>query len=153
MPSYVRPVLRASIVLSVLLSAACGDSPTPTSPTTATTAPTTPVAAPPIYTEEFVGVVPVSGSTFYSFSVTQYGTVNVTLRSVGGAFVPSTLTLGLAIGVPSAETCATTASVNTASGSTAQLTGAYAAGVYCVKVSDVGNLFAPAHVTVSIAFP
>ncbi len=152
MPTRVPRRSLVALVAVVLAASACDKTETPTSATTTpTTAPTT--AAAPAFTEEFAGTVPVSGSTFYSFSVTQYGTVNVTLTRVGGAFVPPTVMLGLAVGMPSAETCATTTSINTASGSAVQLAGAYAAGVYCVKVSDVGNLFAPANVLVTIAYP
>jgi hypothetical protein len=147
--------LRLSCLLPVLVGsslavAGCG-SDTPTSPTT-TTETVTAIAA-PAFTEEFAGTVPISGSTFYSFSVTTYGTVNVTLTSVGGTYVPSTVTLGLGLGVPSGETCALTSSINTAKSSTAQLTGTYQPGVYCVMVSDVGNLFAAATVAVTIAYP
>ncbi len=146
-----RTLLCTWVAAFALFSASCGNADTPTSPTTPATTATT--AASPIYTEEFIASVPVSGSAFYSFTVTVYGTVNVRLAAVSGAFVPSTVTLGLGLGTPSGETCATTASINTAAGSNPQLTGVYAAGVYCVKVSDVGNLFAPATFTVSIAFP
>jgi hypothetical protein len=61
--------------------------------------------------------------------------------------------LGLGIGQPSGTDCVTTTSVNTAAGSTPQATGAYNAGVYCAKVSDIGNLYAPASFTVTIAYP
>ena len=98
-------------------------------------------------------MVPVAGASFYSFSVTQYGTVNLTLTSVGGSFVPRTVTMGFGIGVPSAESCAATTSIATSGGTAPQLTGNYPAGVYCVVVHDVGNLFAPANITVYIEFP
>ena len=67
--------------------------------------------------------------------------------------MPSTVTLGLSIGTPDAETCATTTSISTQSGTGPQLTGAYNPGVYCVKVSDVGNLFSAARFSVTIAYP
>jgi hypothetical protein len=61
--------------------------------------------------------------------------------------------LGLGIGVPNAEDCVTSTSVNTAAGSSAQVSGSYNAGVYCARVHDIGNLFAPANFTVTIARP
>ena len=61
--------------------------------------------------------------------------------------------LGLGIGQPSGTECVTTTSVNTAAGSSAQVTGTYSAGVYCAKVSDIGNLYAPASFNVTIAYP
>jgi hypothetical protein len=104
-------------------------------------------------TEEFTDTVPVGGSKFYSFNVPQNGTVNVTLNTVSGNFVPATVMLGIGIGTPSGTDCATTSSMNTGAGTTAQLTGTYQPGIYCVRVYDVGNLFAPAAFDVSIAHP
>lgn len=139
-----------SLVLTLLTTSGCsGD--TPTSPTDTTT--TTTTAATPIYSEEFIDKVAVSGSSFYSFTVTQYGTVNVSLTSVGGAFVPSTVTVGLGLGKPDAETCSTTSNISTQSGAGPQLTGTYDPGVYCVKVYDVGNLYSAANFAVTIAYP
>lgn len=143
-------VVRSCFVLLAVAASACAK--TPTSPTTTTTT-TTGTAVDPTNTENFTGKVAVSGSAFYSFTVTQYGTVNITLTDVNGPFVPSTVTLGLGIGIPSGEGCSTSTTVNTKAGSTAQITGAYSAGVYCAVVFDVGNLFAPANFNVSIAYP
>jgi hypothetical protein len=112
----------------------------------------TTVAA-PAYSEEWVDTVQVGGERFYSFTVTQYGTVNITLNSVSGQYVPSTVTLGLGIGTPTAETCSTTTAISTSSGAGPQITGAYNPGVYCVKVNDVGNLFSAANVDITIAYP
>lgn len=141
-----------SLLLTLLTTNGCSHD-SPTSPTTTTTATTTVTAASPIYSEDFINTVPVGGSAFYSFSVTQYGTVNVSLTSVSGQFVPSTVTLGLGLGKPDAETCATTSSISTPSGTGPQITGAFDPGVYCVKVSDVGNLFSAARFSVTIAYP
>jgi len=140
-----------SLVLTLLTTCGCSDGGTPTSPTTTST--TTATAASPIYSEEFIDTVPVTGAVFYSFTVTQYGTVNVSLTSVSGQFVPSTVSLGLGLGKPDAETCAASSSITTQSGVGPQLTGTYEPGVYCVKISDVGNLYAAARVAVTIAFP
>jgi hypothetical protein len=59
----------------------------------------------------------------------------------------------LGLGTPEAEGCATTINISTQSGAGPQLTGAYSPGVYCVKVSDVGNLFSAARFLVTIAYP
>lgn len=146
----VRNLHRAAVVMLVLASASCGSKSTPTSPTTTTP---TQTAASPASTEEFDGTVPVGGSTFYSFTVTQYGTVNLTLTSVSGTYVPSTVTVGLGLGVPDGTDCTTTTTISTKSGSDPQLTGTYNPGVYCAKVFDVGNLFSPAAFSVTIAYP
>jgi hypothetical protein len=141
---------RCLICLCAVLVLGCSDD-TPTSPTETTT--TTQTAASPTVTEQFDGVVPVGGSKFYSFTTSTYGTINVTLMAVGGNFVPSTVMLALGLGQPSGTDCVTTTSVNTAAGSTAQVTGNFDPAVYCAKVSDIGNLYAPASFSVSIAYP
>jgi hypothetical protein len=140
-----------SLVLTLVVLNGCSGSDSPTSPTSTTT--TTPTAASPIYSEEFNDTVSVGGAIFYSFTVTQYGTVNVSLTSVAGQFVPSTVTLGLGLGKPDAETCTLSNSVTTQSGTGPQLTGTYEPGVYCVRVADVGNLYSAATFAVTIAFP
>jgi len=96
--------------------------------------------------------LPVGGFKFYSFTVEQNGTVNVTLASIGGNFVPSTVTVGLGIGQPSGTDCSATSSSNVSTQATApQVTGTYSPGVYCVRIADVGNLFAPATFSVLVA--
>lgn len=140
-----------TLVLTLLTSPGCSDS--PTSPSSTDTTTTSTAAAAPTFTEEFAATVPVTGSAFYSFTVTTYGTVNVSLTRVGGQYVPSTVTLGLGLGKPEAETCTTTTSVSTPAGTGPQLSAVYEPGVYCVKVSDVGNLYSAANFAVTIAYP
>ena len=125
---------------------------TPTSPTDTTTATTTTTAAAPVYTEEWIDTLAIGGERFYSFTVTQYGTVNISLTSVSGQYVPSTVTLGMGLGTPTAETCSAT-STSTQAGTGPQLTGTYNPGVYCVVVRDVGNLFSPARFSITVAYP
>lgn len=143
--------LVCTIALTLPVLSGCSD--TPTSPTNTTSTTATVTAASPIYFEEFTESLPVGGSVFYSFTVTQYGTVNVSLTGVSGQYVPSTVTVSIGLGKPEAETCTTTTSVSTQSGVGPQLTGTYDPGVYCVKVSDVGNLFSAARVAVTIGYP
>jgi len=64
-------------------------------------------------------------------TVTQHETVNVSLTSVSGQFVPSTVTLGLALGKPDAESCTPSNRLSTQSGTGPKLTGTYDPGVYC----------------------
>ena len=142
----------ALVVALAFVCAGCDDSTTATSPSD-TSATTTTTVASPTTTELFAGRIAVSGSTFYSFAVAENGTVNVTLADVGGSNVPSTVWLGLGLGTPSGEDCATASTVNTAAGSTVQLTATYAPGVYCVRVWDIGNLVAVATFNVTIAHP
>ena len=130
-----------------LTTAGCGGNGT-TSPS-----PTTPPVASPTTTETFSGTLPVGGFSFYSFVVSLNGTVNVTLGSVSGTDVPSTVTLGVAIGRPSGTGCTGGTVTSTAAGVDPQVTGTYSPGRYCVNVSDVGTLAAPAHFIVTIAHP
>ena len=122
--------------------------------TSTTTTPTTTTAAAPTVSETFSGTLPVGGFKFYTFNIAANGTVNVTLRQVTGTGVPPTVQLGLGIGQPSGQDCATTV-VNTASSSFAapQSTGVFGPGLFCVRVFDVGNLFAPANFSITIAHP
>ena len=133
-----------------LLAAACGGNST-TAPSTTTTTTTTVAAA--TTTETWTSTVQPGGFKFFSFTVAQNGTVNLTLTSVGGQFVPSTLQLTLGIGSPAGTDCTTTQTLNTGAGSTAQITLTEAPGVYCARVADIGNLFAAAAFTVNIDHP
>jgi hypothetical protein len=143
-----RGTLAMAVVLLTLTSA-CSKDDSPTAPTDTSTST---VAAPTI-SESFAGTLPVGGARFYAFTVVEYGTVNVTLTSVGGPNVPSTLWLGLGIGTPTAQECTTSTAVNTQSGSSPQVTGTYAPGIYCARVTDIGNLVAPAAFAVTIDHP
>jgi hypothetical protein len=149
--------MRVHIVITSLalafvgtISAGCSDDASTTSPSTTTTTPTVAAAS---VTETFEGTVPVGGSSFYSFTVAENGTVNLTLASVGGAGVPSTAWMGLGLGAPSGIDCSTTSTTNTSAGSAVHLTGTYAPAVYCAKAYDIGNLVSAASVTVTIAHP
>jgi ABC-type glycerol-3-phosphate transport system substrate-binding protein len=140
--------LLSILLTTVLTAAACSGNSTTSPAATATT----PVAS-PTSTETFTGTVAVGGASFYTFVVSVNGTVNVTLVSVAGAEVPSTVTLGLAIGTPSGTGCGTGPVSNVQAGAGPQITGTYTPGRYCVNVSDVGNLVAPATFVVTIAHP
>ena len=146
--------MRATaIILFVLAVAAsgCGGNST-TAPSGTSTTPTTTVAAPTI-SETWTSVLPVGGFKFFSFGIPSNGTVNITLTSVGGQFVPSTVQLGIGIGTPEGTDCTTTQTTTAAAGSTAQISTTETAGVYCVRIYDVGNLFAPANFAVQIDHP
>lgn len=149
-PNWSARILLVAFLVGTLVPACANEElDTGTSPTTTTTA--EPAAA--IVAEDFVGTVAVRGSRFYSFSVPTSGTVNVTLVSMTGQSIPSTIQMGLGIGVPNAEDCAISTSITTASGAGPHLAGTYNAGVYCVRIHDLGNLFSAATFTISIAHP
>ena len=144
--------VRAAFITALLAISitACGsDTETPTSPSSTAT---TTIASPTV-SEDFDGTVSVGGSAFYSFSVEQNGYGQRDVHGGIGSGVPGTAWLGLGIGMPSGEDCPATSTVNTPPGTTAQLTGTYAPGIYCARVTDIGNLFAPARFAVTIAHP
>ena len=130
----------------LLIAAACSkdNATTPTTPTP------TPVTTPTI-SENFTSTVPVGGAAFYSFNIDANGTVNVTLNSVGGAGVPATVQLGIGIGTPAGVDCTVTSTVTAAAGATPHLTGTFGPGLFCVRIYDVGNLFAAAAFKATIA--
>lgn len=131
------PGAHVVLLTLALAAAACAGNST-TSPSSTTT------TASPTMTETFAGTLPVGGSSFYSFVVSQNGSVNVTLVSVSVGEVASTVTLGVAIGGPSGTGCVGGGVTSTAAGTDPQVTGVYSPGRYCVNVSDVGSLAAPA---------
>lgn len=148
-----RTAFLGSLLFALVTGVGCSGE-TPTSPTTDTTTTTTATtAATPVFTEDWMDTLAVGGERFYSFTVTQYGTVNVSLTSVSGQFVPGTVTVGMGLGTPMAETCSTTSSISTQAGTGPQVTGTYNPGVYCVIVRDVGNLFSAARFSITVAYP
>jgi hypothetical protein len=148
--SLMRATAIILFVAAMAASGCGGNSTTAPSGTTPTT--TTTVAAPSI-SETWQSVLPVGGFKLFSFGIPSTGTVNITLTSVGGQFVPSTVQLGIGIGTPEGTDCTTTQTVTAASGSTAQISTTEQAGVYCARIFDVGNLFAPASFSVQIDHP
>ena len=133
-------------MLGCLLLNGCSKD-TPTAPTP------TPTVAPPSITENWGGTLAVGGTRFYSFSVTQNGTVNVTLTSLIEGGVDSTTQLLIALGFPAGTGCTAAASVTMAAGAEPQLTNTLAPGVYCARISDPGNLSGPAVFRMVIAHP
>lgn len=111
---------------------------------------TTPTTTQPM--ETFSGTVAVGGSSAHNFSVSTAGTVTVTLTA---ASPPDSVVMGVGIGAPSGSSCAllTGASVNTAAGPTAQLSGLVTPAALCVQVYDVGNQTSAVAYTVTVAHP
>ena len=147
-----RPTIAALFGLLVLCGA-CSHNSTTEPSSTSTTTTTTTVAAPTV-SEVFTGTVAVGSFRFYTFNIAANGTVNVTLNSVTGTGVPSTVQVGLGIGQPSGTDCATTVTATASSAFAApQATGVFGPGLFCVRIFDVGNLFAPAAFRITIAHP
>lgn len=106
-----------------------------------TESPTSPSTPSPIQ-HVFEGALPAEGSSFYSFTVVEAGAVQVTLVSLAIDAPRSTVSvpMGLGIGIPNGADCDVTKSVMAAPALVSQLTAPMAAGTYCTKLFDVGNL-------------
>lgn len=105
-------------------------------------------------TETFAGTLPVGGSSFYSFFVSQAGPVGLTLAAVqtpGGAAL--TTPLGIGVGIPSGTGCARSTSQTTAPGLAAQLTVTLNPGTYCAAIFDSGNLSSAVNFAMRIRHP
>jgi len=149
--------MRATTALwamAILVSSAACSHNSVTEPSLTSTSSTTTAPAAPTVTEQFNGTLPVGGFRFYSFNIAVNGTVNVTLKSVSGTNVPSTVQLGLGIGQPAGTDCTTSITATAGSAFAApQTTGAFGPGLFCVRVFDVGNLAGTATFAITIAHP
>ena len=136
-----RVFLLALLVFSTT-GPACGSN---------TESPTTP-STPSLTRDVFEGTLSAAGSSFYSFTVVEAGAVHVTLVSLAIDAPRSTVSvsMGLGVGIPNGAGCDLTQSVTAAPALVSQLTVAMAAGTYCAKLFDVGNLPAPVRFAVRI---
>jgi hypothetical protein len=123
---WARPSLRWGAVAAALTLAACGGSSTTTA--TNPNAPTT--------TDTFTGTLAAGGVDLQSFTVSQAGTVTVTLATVAPQ---STITVGLGLGQPSGTTCTLFSTDETARMGSVE-TGTVDVGSYCVEIYDLGNV-------------
>ena len=129
-------VRLAVVLLFVSLCAGCSGT------ATTTTAPTTTAGT---GTDTFTSFLAIGGSSVHTFSVTQAGTIDVTLTAVTPGAV-----VGLGVGVPNASGsgCSLTNSLDasaavpdaTTGATTPQLTIPSVVGTYCAEVYDSGGL-------------
>ena len=134
-----------AIALAMALTG-CGGSDNST-----TTAAPTVVTGPS--TELFEGKLDLRGSAFYSFSVQATGDTTVMLASVTTSTTPGTSTgvvLGLGVGSPLGTDCNLTKSVLAFGALQSPLVANLTPGIYCIRVSDVGNLTVPVNFAVRI---
>lgn len=132
-----RTTIAAALgIITMMLAPACSDP----------TLPPAPVVAPATITETITGTLSPSSTNQQTFTVTQVGSVRVTLVDVE----PSAA-IGIGIGTPSVAGCLTAASNTAVAGSTTLLSGtATVAGSFCVSISDVGNLVEPVQYTILV---
>jgi hypothetical protein len=101
--------------------------------------------------ETFADTLPVGLFKVFSFNIAVNGTVNARLDSVSGPGVPATVQLGVGIGQISGIDCATTTTATIATNGV--VTGTFGPGTFCIRVYDVGNLFAPAAFSIAVQHP
>lgn len=136
-----RAVLLSALLAATLTAGCSDDSPTSaTSPDTVTT---------PI-TATFTGVVGPNGSVSRSFTAQLDGSARVSLSGI----TPAT-SLGLGMGVPRADGtgCLLTYSTTAANQASAELSGAVAAGVFCVQVYAPATAAETVRFSVSLTHP
>jgi hypothetical protein len=136
---------RLALIGAAAMAVACGGS------TSSPSVVTTPAAT--VTTETFTGTVQVAGQNVHTFTVTTPGTISITMTSAGP---PSTITMGLGLGNPSAAgTCifisgATTQAI--ASTTTPHLSGTLtSSGAYCVAIADIGNAAVPIAYSITVS--
>lgn len=140
----------ALLVLAAMASA-CTESTTVTTPSGGSTI----TSSSPV-SEIMSGVLPVGGSRFYSFSIASPGGVTATLQSMSGAGVPADVVVNMGIGILSGSLCTGSQTAVQATGDTgfvSQVSQSPTAGTYCVSLSDIGNLPAPATYRIQIDHP
>jgi len=137
-----------TIALLAALTVACGDNKaSATSPTSTTTTSATTV----IYT----GTIDVGGSRFYSFTNVAAGTVTAFLASVTSpdTKLPVDVPLQIGIGTPAGTDCVTTTTQIVSPALVPQMSASLAAGVFCLRVADAGELRAPVSFAVRFSHP
>lgn len=138
----------ACLMLAMLLSQGCSDS--PTAPGEGSTAP-----AGTTTTRSFEATIAPRGSSFYSFTAATAGTVSVTLASVlaSGSRLPSSAVVRMGVGIPAGEGCTTAETIETVASLTAQLAVTVPAGIHCIRADDPGTFTGPVLVSVRFTHP
>jgi hypothetical protein len=134
-----RPLLLMLLAIAVLIgAAACGDD--------ETTTPTEPTR--PTVTESFSGRVTVNGAQTHGFAATGSGRIDVTLSTLGP---DSAARVGLVLGtLNTLGACQVVISNDNATQGTLVAGNAGAAGNFCVRVFDVGQLTEPVEYTLTV---
>jgi len=152
--SYGRLFLLAAwCAVAVVTGSACTDNDAASTTDTLTSPSLNP--ADPTTTETFTGTLRPNASVFYSFTVATYGTVNVTLDEVTGVRVSDDVPFEFEIstGVPRGTGCSAAAALIVAPGDGPHTSQLFEAGIWCVRLRELGNLPAPARFRITIAHP
>ena len=140
-----RPLILAVIAA---LTVACGDDESPTEPTSDD-------SAQAATSSTYSGTLAVGGSRFYSFTNNASGSVTAFLASVTSTDtrLPVPVPLEIGIGVPAGTDCPPTTTQILSPSLTSQMTVSLAAGIFCLRVSDAGEMKAPVDFAVRFAHP
>jgi hypothetical protein len=123
----------------------------PTAPTS--TADTAGSTTPMIVSSTFTSTLAPRGVRFFSFTVSQAGTIEATIHSVTYQRGPTAGDIEVGLGTPRGTECSTETVIRTAGSAIARLTGTYQPGVYCVRVTDPGGLTAPIAFQLHLSYP
>ena len=152
--SYGRLFLLAAwCAMAAVTSTACKRGDTASSGSTITSPTLNP--ADPSTAETFTGTLRPGSAVFYSFTVATYGTVNITLDEVTGVQVAEDVPFEFEIGpgVPRGTGCSPNSVLVVAPGEGPHSSGVFEAGIWCVRLRELGNLPAPARFRITIAHP
>jgi hypothetical protein len=141
-----KSVPGLALLAFVLAAAACDKAPSPTSPSGT-------FASGPVQIETFTGTMNQFSFRFYSFTVSNPGTVYVTLTSLRAGGSPTDITVSLAIGVPGGTDCLSEFATTAPARSAPQISGFVVPGVYCARIGDSGNVTQPVDFQINIAYP
>lgn len=136
--------LTAALAVSAI-ALGCAEPASPTSPDLLVTT---------SMTELFTGTLQVAGTRFYSYTVTQPGTVSFTLASLTAApSRPVTNRVTLGVGIPAGTGCGLQASTSTSASLASQLQHSSTPGIYCVNVADADGLPSDVAFAIRIVHP
>lgn len=141
-----RAVCAAALVIATVVGAGCDEAEPPTNPG---------AVNPPLQIETFSGTLSAGGTAFYSFNVPVTGPVSFTLlqyRSVeSGSDTDKVANMG--IGVPAGTSCIVASAVTTKAGNSPQFQQTVTPSIYCVRITDPGQLEGSASFMINIAHP
>lgn len=103
--------------------------------------------------EDFTGTLALNGSAFYSFRVPVRGTVSFILQSLKEGGVDSSTLVLVGFGVPRGTGCIASTPAGVSAKPSPQGATVLDPGIYCVQISDNGNLTAPATFALAIISP
>src|SRR5262245_38489796 len=127
---------RLALLFTLTLVAfGCGSSPTSPAATTTTTTSATSLNV-------FEGVLSPGGSAFYSFTSYAVGPMNATFASLqlAGHHEALAAAVRLGVGTPKGEGCAASQTADLTPALISQFSATISTGIYCLSITDIGNL-------------